>query len=112
MVVGGGGCWLVVRSKVGSKMSLLKWPVFNNFMVPCWHDSCKSIVIKHQGKQCEREVSVFSMSQYEFESEGSDTGTHREESTAEALRMCSSPVNPRMRQGSLPPSEAISNTSL
>lgn len=35
------------KKKVGSKASLLKWVIFNNFKVTCWHASCKHMEMKH-----------------------------------------------------------------
>lgn len=65
----GGECLLVVMR---SKLSLLKWPFFHNFKVTCWRDRCKSMAVKHQGKQCEREASVLSKS----ESQASEEEIH------------------------------------
>ena len=63
VVVTDGRCFLVaVKSKVRREMSLLKWPIFNNFEASGGHGICKSMVIKHQGKWCEREVSDFNES--------------------------------------------------
>lgn len=69
MGVEGGECLLVVMR---SKVSLLKWSIFHNFKVTCWHDRCKSIAIKHQGKQCEREASML----YKSELQGSEEEIH------------------------------------
>ena len=84
MVVGREGCLLVVvRIKVGSEMSLLKQPVFNYFQVPCWHDNCKSMVMKHQEDSVKVRSALFNMG---LNHKG-QTQTHREESTAEVLSM-------------------------
>ena len=63
VVVTDGRCFLVaVKSKVRREMSLLKWPIVNNFEASGGHGICKSMVIKHQRKWCEREVSDFNES--------------------------------------------------
>lgn len=59
----GWGVWAGgKKKKMGSRASVLKWVIFNNFKVACWQASCKRMEIKHSGKQCEREVSEFKMS--------------------------------------------------
>lgn len=93
-----GGCegWGVLargkKKKVGSKASVFKWFIFNNFKVTCWHASCKRMEIKHSGKQCEREVSEFKMS---LNPRGQRR--RREASTAEAVRVCVLPAKPQPR---------------